>query len=144
MKTLELIFLETDDSCAYCGFKHRENLTKHHIDRNPNNNNYDNLIVLCHNCHHRLTNNKGIAQKDIFKRKKNLISKTLTQYGVNAIKLACRKNIIIPAIPFLVCHLIEMGYMKYIEPIMYDADIDYLAKFELTPKGKILYDKWLK
>jgi len=37
-----------------------------------------------------------------------------------------------------------MGYMKYIGPIMSDQGIDYLAKFEMTPKGKILYDKWLK
>jgi hypothetical protein len=29
-------------------------------------------------------------------------------------------------------------------PIMYDQGIDYLAKFEMTPKGKMLYDKWLK
>ena len=45
MKTSDLIYLETDDSCAICGAKGIGILTKHHIDSNRSNNEYDNLIL---------------------------------------------------------------------------------------------------
>lgn len=46
-------YFETDDSCAICGIRGYDNLTLHHIDGKKNvdgesNNDYDNLIVLCH------------------------------------------------------------------------------------------------
>jgi 5-methylcytosine-specific restriction endonuclease McrA len=66
----EILFLETDDSCAYCGLHQKENLSIHHVDGDKTNNEYENLIVLCHCCHHRVTNNKGISKEDIKKRKK--------------------------------------------------------------------------
>ncbi|MCJ7586343.1 MAG: HNH endonuclease [Candidatus Aminicenantes bacterium] len=144
MKTDELIFLETDDACAYCGIKQRDNLSIHHIEGNTRKNDYENMIALCHNCHHRLTNNKGISREDIKNRKKDLIFKTLTQVGVNALKMAYRKKAEIGAIPFMVFHLVEMGYLKKTGSLYWSGDVDYLAKYELTEKGQDLYEKWLK
>ena len=47
----DLLFLETDDSCALCGLKDTRALTIHHIEQSdPKNENYDNKLVLCHNC----------------------------------------------------------------------------------------------
>lgn len=37
--------------CAVCGFSNKAALEVHHIDRNRNNNNIDNLRILCANCH---------------------------------------------------------------------------------------------
>jgi len=143
MTTEEILFLETDNSCAYCGIRKRENLTRHHIDGRDNNNSYDNQIVLCHCCHHRVHNNKGITQKEIKKIKKILIYKTLTQYGVNALKIGFRKNGKIIATPFLLCHLVDMGYMKQTDVHMWTGEVDILAVFELTDEGKELYRNWL-
>jgi len=144
MEIEEILFLETDNSCAYCGVTQKDNLSIHHIDGNRSNKAYDNQIVLCHNCHHRVTNRKGIYKKDIIGIKKILIQKTLTQYGVNAIKIAYRKKGRMVAIPFLLYHLVDMGYFKQLASEMWQDEIVILANFELTKDGKKLYQKWLR
>lgn len=143
MRIKEILYLETDNSCAYCGIKQNANLTIHHLDGNRSNNAYDNQIVLCHNCHHRLNENKGISEGDIRERKKNLIRKTITQYGVNALKIAYRKEGKVIAIPFLLYHLVEMGYFTQKDSMMLSDGILALSYFEITKKGKELYQKWL-
>ena len=94
MRTNEILFLETDYSCALCGERQKENLTKHHIDGDKANNSYDNQIVICWNCHQRHNQKKGISINDIKERKKILIQKTLTQYGVNVLHGICKDHII--------------------------------------------------
>ena len=43
--------LERDDfTCQYCGFKAEKWQIVHHIDGNPNNNNEQNLMVVCQMC----------------------------------------------------------------------------------------------
>lgn len=141
MNTEEILFFETDNSCAYCGIRQRENLSKHHIDEDNKNNVYDNQIVLCHNCHHRITNKKGISPKKIKEIKKVLIHKTLTQYGINALKIAYKKGVII-ASPFILYHLVDMGYLKQTDIHAWTDEVDYLATFKLTNKGRKLYQDW--
>ena len=92
MKMEDLLFTETDDACAICGIRGFDRLTIHHIDINPNNNVYDNMIVLCFNCHQQFHHSKGVTLDQIKQRKLHLIHKTLTQYGINALKIASRNN----------------------------------------------------
>jgi len=112
MKTSDLIYIETDDSCAICGAKGIGILSEHHLDSDRSNNEYDNLIVLCHNCHHKITNNKGLSEEEITGRKRHLINKTITTYGLNAMKIAKRNNFGVIAMPFLLYHLVGLGYMS--------------------------------
>jgi len=142
MTIKEILFLETGDSCAFCREPEKENLTIHHIDRNKENNAYDNQIVLCYNCHQRHHEKNTITLKDIKEKKKLLIINTLTQYGVNALKIAYRKKGSIVAIPFLMYHLVDMGYFKQTGLEMWQDDIDILAKFELTEDGRKLFRRW--
>jgi 5-methylcytosine-specific restriction endonuclease McrA len=79
MQTSDLIYFETDDSCAICGAKGIGILSEHHIDSNRSNNDYDNLIVMCHNCHHKVTNNKDLSKDIIDGRKRHLIHKTKSE-----------------------------------------------------------------
>lgn len=138
----ERLFLETDDSCAFCREPEKENLTIHHIDGNKDNSTYDNQIVLCHNCHQRHHQKDTITLEDINEKKKLLIIKTLTQYGVNALKIACRKEGRIVAAPFLLYHLVDMGFFKEKEDLMSYDDIDFLVNFEMTEQGRKLYQRW--
>jgi len=147
MKIKEILFNETDYSCALCGERQVKSLTEHHID--GKNNEYDNRIILCHNCHHRVTNKKGITKIEVKARKKSLIKKTLTQYGVSALKLAYRNEFGVVATPLLLYHLVGMGYMKKKEEIegYGDNNKDYIeveARYVVTPKGRKLHDKWLR
>jgi phage terminase large subunit GpA-like protein len=143
MKLDDLLYLETDDSCAICGNRGIQILTKHHIDSNRSNNTYENLIILCHNCHHKITNKKGLTKKQIIKRKQHLIHKTITTYGLNALKIANRNDSGVIAMPFLLYHLVDLGYMtKKEEQMGYGKQEDVTARFVITKKGKDLVKKW--
>lgn len=52
LKALKLRLLhERGNACERCGYSKIEILQIHHIDRNPQNNNLDNLSLICPNCH---------------------------------------------------------------------------------------------
>ena len=84
MKIKDRLYLEADDACAVCGIRGIQILTIHHIDRIPSNNEYDNQIVLCRNCHNSHHQGKGLSTKQIKERKRHLIEKTLTTQRQNA------------------------------------------------------------
>lgn len=42
---------ETDGNCSFCDFSDAGRLVFHHIDENPANTVFDNLIAVCPNCH---------------------------------------------------------------------------------------------
>jgi hypothetical protein len=136
MNTSDFIYAETDDSGAICGAKGIDILSEHHIDSDRSNNEYDNLIVLCHNCHHKITNSKGLSRKQIEDRKRHLIQKTITTYGLNAMKIAKRNDFGVIAIPFLLYHLVDIGYMtKEEEQMGYGEQNNATARFAITEKG---------
>lgn len=142
MTTEERLFLETDDLCAFCREPEKENLTIHHIDGDKENNAYDNQIVICYNCHQRHHQKKTITLKHIKKKKELLIIKTLTQYGVNALKIAYRKKGRMVATPFLLYHLVDMGYFKQGRIEMWQDEVEMFASFELTEDGRKLFRRW--
>jgi hypothetical protein len=147
-KNEEKAFVETEYGCAYCGQKGRENLTIDHIDgrSGQHGKKYDNLIVLCHNCHHRKTTAKDITVEDIKKLKKMLLIKTLTQFGINALKLAYRNNYGVAANPLHMYHLVGLGLFKQKDIISSLAEdgkeVATEALFTITEEGKRVYEKW--
>ncbi len=138
--TEEMLFSETDSSCAYCGIRDYRVLTIHHIiQQEPKDESYDNKIVLCHNCHHLYHQNKGPAIDDLKTIKKRLILKTLTQQGINALKEAYREGSVFGA-PYLLNHLRELQLLELSNPIPNVRLID--AEYKLTKKGKAFTEKW--
>lgn len=145
VKLDDWLYGETDDTYALCGVRGVQVLTLHHIDKNPTNNIYENLIVLCHNCHTRFHQGKGLTEVDIIDRKRHLIQKTLTVYGVNALKIAARNNFGVIAMPFLLYHLVQLGYMTKEENQMgYGEQADATARFAVTQRGRELLSTWLR
>lgn len=142
---LDRLYTETDDSCALCGLRGIQALTIHHIDGNHGNDVYENTIVLCHNCHMRYHQGKGITVGDIRARKRHLIHKTITIYGVNALKIAARNNFGVVAMPFLLYHLVDLGYMRKEEDQMgYGAQSDATSRFAITERGCVTLKEWLE
>lgn len=144
----ETLFLETEGSCAYCGIKDYRILTIHRIIQSkPKDESYDNKILLCNNCHSLYNKQKGPSLKDLNTIKKRLICKTLTPQGINALKEAYKKGLVI-ASPYLVNHLIEMQLLKYSDTLSSFEDdqtnvtVDIDAIYELTDKGKKFVKKW--
>jgi len=45
-------FVEQQGRCAYCGRSIQEGFHAHHVDGNPQNNDPENLILLCPDCHY--------------------------------------------------------------------------------------------
>ena len=145
-RTDDLLFIETDAACAYCGLKDTRALTIHHLDQStPKNEKYDNKLVLCHNCHHCHHQSKGASADDLKTIKRRLIFKTMTVPGVNALKQAYRRNGVV-AMPFLVNHLVEFGYLRQGEAIRSDGigtkdEIVTDAVYHLTDEGRALVEK---
>jgi hypothetical protein len=140
----EMLFSETDGSCAYCGIKDYRVLTIHHIiQQDPKDESYDNKIILCHNCHHLYHQGKGPSQQDLNIIKKRLICKTLTQQGVNALKEAYRNGLVV-ASPYLVNHLVELQFLELADLIStYGNDKQIIdAIYQMTDKGKLFIEKW--
>lgn len=48
---IKVAFLAYNPVCSICSFDNRDALGVHHIDTNRDNNDTDNLIILCANCH---------------------------------------------------------------------------------------------
>ena len=141
----DILYTETDDSCAICGLRGNGILTIHHIDHNRDNNAYDNLIVICHNCHQKHNNNqKLLTDEEIERRKKHLIAKTLTTHGLNVLKIAHHGKTPVLALKAQVFHLIELGYLQESEtPLHKMGDgSGSLTEFEITESGKSLISKW--
>lgn len=143
----ERLYLETDSSCAHCGFRDQRALTTHHIDCDRSDREaYDNKIVLCHNCHQCHHQGKGPSCEELITLKKRLIIKTLTQPGLNAMKAANRRGTVI-AIPFLVNHLQEFSYLSFEEECMTHVinggpEQVTLGCYSLTDAGRRLLDTW--
>lgn len=55
----ELLFRE-NHTCAICRNPDKD-VQIHHIDRNPENNFLDNIIVLCLDCHSKVTGSRGLG-----------------------------------------------------------------------------------
>ena len=77
------------------------------------------------------------------------MGKTLTQFGINAIKIAYRNKFAVVAVPFLLYHLVDLGYMVKKETQMsmdygQFGELEITALFTLTDNGKMLYEKWLR
>jgi len=67
----------------------------------------------------------------------------MTTYGLNALKIARRNGFGVIAMPFLLYHLVDLGYMTKEENQMgYGDQKDATARFAITEKGKAVLDKW--
>lgn len=147
MQIREYLYMETDDACALCGCREARALTEHHIDGNKYNNAYDNRVILCYNCHQRHHDNNGdITADQIRDRKRRLITKTLTQYGVNALKLAARRGHVVAA-PFLVSHLLDLKLLVqeaelHVMSSEGREDIEVSCQYVATEEGKRLVADW--
>jgi hypothetical protein len=149
----DLLYGETDDACAICGIRGPERLTIHHIDGNHENSVYENTVVLCHNCHQQHHQGKGLGTDKIEDRKRHLIAKTLTQYGLNALKIADRNDFGVVGMPFLLHHLVDMGFMTQEETSMrYGGNergneqgwVDVNTRFAITARGRELLRRWFR
>ena len=87
-------------------------------------------------------------ESDVRDRKRHLIQKTITTYGVNALKIADRNNTGVIASPFLLYHIVELGYVRNEQPIMEhgsgnERTLEGLNLFSITDKGRAVLREWL-
>ena len=65
------LYQEADNRCPFCGVADVPVLGIHHIDGNPSNNKIENLIVVCGNCHSKITRGE-ISPADVHAKKMEL------------------------------------------------------------------------
>jgi hypothetical protein len=145
--TEDLLWIETDGACANCGLRDVRTLTIHHLKQaQPKDEAYDNKLLLCHNCHQCHHQDKGPTTDQLLEIKRRLIIKTLTRPGLNALKQAQRRSMVV-AMPFLVNHLVEFGYLEYLNWVSSDRtesgdNVVTQARYRITPDGIALLAKW--
>lgn len=71
-KVKALLQKEIASSCPFCGNDDVDHFQIHHIDENPINNEYGNLLMVCPNCHSKIT--KGDISIHEVRRKKMLLT----------------------------------------------------------------------
>lgn len=69
--TSKKLYQEADNHCPFCGVADVAVLEMHHIDENPSNNRIENLIVVCRNCHSKITRGE-ISPADVHAKKMEL------------------------------------------------------------------------
>jgi hypothetical protein len=72
-KIKSLLQKEVNSTCPFCTNEDVDHFQIHHIDENPENNKFENLLMVCANCHSKIT--KGdISQTNVLEKKQDLIS----------------------------------------------------------------------
>ena len=153
----QVLYEEAGYQCAYCGHREGLDLTIHHIvpkeERGPTE--YGNLIVLCHNCHHRVHNTSSISLKDLRRIKRHLVHRFFTQPGVNAAKLALKHPArMVVVAPYIIQHLVALGFFEHKEDVetlnwedastqQKTAETTLLAAYWLTDEGATVVEQWL-
>lgn len=70
-KTKALLQKEIHSKCPFCDNKDVDHFQIHHINENPSNNEFDNLLMLCPICHSKITK-KELTTEEVKLVKKNL------------------------------------------------------------------------
>jgi hypothetical protein len=70
-KIKALLQKEINSKCPICPNEDVEHFQIHHIDENPENNNFENLLMLCPTCHSKITK-KDISEEKVIEYKNNL------------------------------------------------------------------------
>ncbi len=65
------LYQEADSRCPFCGVADVAMLEIHHIDGDPSNNQIENLIIVCGNCHSKITHG-DISPADVHAKKMEL------------------------------------------------------------------------
>jgi hypothetical protein len=89
-RTRKLLQKEVQSSCPICDYQEVAELEIHHIDENIQNNDVKNLIMLCPNCHSKVTSDT-IKKIEIIKLKESLQNKTNTK--INSTDIESLKRI---------------------------------------------------
>jgi hypothetical protein len=76
--TEKSIFQESSSACAFCRESEVSALEIHHIDEDPSHNADENLILVCGNCHGKITAGV-ISQADVVLQKRMAVFKALDQ-----------------------------------------------------------------
>lgn len=71
-RTLEKrVYQQAGSSCAFCSEADVASLQVHHLDENPSNNSFENLLLVCANCHTKIT--AGVlSEADVRLKKRQL------------------------------------------------------------------------
>lgn len=69
--TSKKLYQEADNRCPFCGVADVAVLEIHHIDGDPSNNQIENLMVVCGNCHSKITRGE-ISPADVHAKKMEL------------------------------------------------------------------------
>jgi len=70
-QTEKRAFQEVDSACAFCRENEIASLQVHHIDEAPFNNDLGNLLVVCGNCHGKISEGV-ISQADVMQKKRRV------------------------------------------------------------------------
>lgn len=104
----ELLFL-ADHTCSICTTRYKD-VQIHHIDGDPSNNNAANLIVVCLDCHSRMTGRRGLGRSygrgELLKYKRTWEARVRAGRNSHRSVTGQRQKQLISQIDIIVCEIL--------------------------------------
>ena len=72
-KIKALLQKEAKSKCPFCVSEDVDHFQFHHIDENPENNNFENLLMICPTCHSKITKGDIQEEEEVLIKKRKLM-----------------------------------------------------------------------
>jgi len=148
-RTKSMLQKEVVNRCPLCGNFERtgEELTNHHINHDPSQSFYWNLIRICETCHDDLTEHRHDGKRE---RRVKLIKRSVFRnyYGPEAYKalILAYENTEVTATPITALELVDDGYlsMSYQNVLTVGpaTNVSTFDTYKITTDGKDIVEKF--
>jgi hypothetical protein len=104
----EILFL-ADHTCSICTTRYKD-VQIHHIDGDPSNNDLTNLVIVCLDCHSRVTGGRGLGRSytlgEVRRYKRNWEARVRATRGAHKSVSAPRQKQLITQVDLIVCEIV--------------------------------------
>jgi len=125
----EILFL-ADHTCSVCTTRYKD-VQLHHIDGDPSNNDPANLIVVCLDCHSRVTGGHGLGKAytvgEVRKYKRNWEARVRATRGAHKSITGQRQKQLVSQIDLIVCEILacekNVGRASQLLDLLYELNL---------------------
>ncbi len=124
------ILFAADHTCSICATRYKD-VQIHHIDGDPSNNNRANLIVVCLDCHSRVTGRRGLGRTytrgELRRYKRNWETRVRALRGAHKSIAGQRQKQLVSQIDLIICEILacdkNIGRASQLLDLLYELNL---------------------